>query len=125
MTGYIISASPNIVSTGKKQGRLLNLTIGVCGHPGRIVTGTRVCIANNFHKAIVTSQVTGCNIGKVISGDATHQLGFGGGGFSRDGLSRSFRGGTLKAEIHGCQHVLPLLICQTNKTGQIHPARER
>ncbi len=82
MTGYIISTSPNVVSTGRKQGRLLNLTIGACGHPGRIITGSRVCVANTFHKAVVTSQVTGCNIGRVISGDATHQLGFGAGGFS-------------------------------------------
>ena len=94
MTGYIISASPNVVSSGRKQGHLLNLTIGACGHPGRIVTGTRVCIANNFHKAIVTSQVTGCNIGKVISGDATHQLGFGAGGFSPISVT-PFQGGVV------------------------------
>jgi len=94
MTGLIISASPNIISTGRKQAHLLDLTIGACGHPGRIVTGTRVCIANGREKTIITSQVTGCNIGKVISGDATHQLGFGGGGFTPISVT-PFQGGVV------------------------------
>jgi len=81
MTGKVNSASSNIISSTKGQARLIDFTIGECGHPGKIVSGSSVCIGNSRAKAVVTSQVTGCNIGKVISGDTTHQLGFGGGTF--------------------------------------------
>ena len=81
MTGKIIGASPNVYSTAKAQARLVDMTIGECGHPGRIVSYTPVCFANGRQKAFLTSVVVGCNIGRVVSGDTTHELGLGGGGF--------------------------------------------
>jgi hypothetical protein len=94
MTGRIITGSENVIDLSQKQGRLLDLTIGNCGHTGRIVTGTPVVIANGRHKALITSQVTGCNIGRVVTGDNTHDLGFGGGGFTPIAVTK-FQGGVV------------------------------
>ena len=81
MTGKIIGASTNVISTAKGQARLIDITIGECGHPGRIVSGSSVCLANARQKAVLTSLVVGCNIGRVVSGNTTHEIGFGGGTF--------------------------------------------
>ena len=82
MSGFIITGSPNIQSTGAAQARLSDMTIGGCGHTGIIVTGSPVVIGNNLQKATVGSVVTGCNIGHVVTGSPSHTVCFGGGGFS-------------------------------------------
>lgn len=81
MTGKIIGASTDVYSASKGQARLVDLTIGECGHPGRIVSASAVCFADSRQKAHLTSVVTGCNIGRVVSGDTTHDIGLGGGAF--------------------------------------------
>jgi uncharacterized Zn-binding protein involved in type VI secretion len=75
MVGKIIGGSSNVISTAKGQARLTDLTIGECGHTGRIITGSSTCFANGLQKAFLTSQVTGCNIGQVVSGNPTHDIG--------------------------------------------------
>jgi uncharacterized Zn-binding protein involved in type VI secretion len=81
MTGRVLTGSPNVFSSSQAQGRLTDLTIGACGHIGRIITGTPVIFANGIQKAFVGSIITGCNQGRVIQGDTTHDLGLGGGSF--------------------------------------------
>jgi len=81
MSGFIITGSPDIYSTGAAQARLSDITIGECGHTGIIVTGSPVVIGNNLQKATIGSVVTGCNIGHVVTGSPTHNVCFGGGGF--------------------------------------------
>ena len=54
MTGHIITGSPNVIDLSQKQARLTDMTIGECGHTGRIVSGTPVVIANGLQKAIIT-----------------------------------------------------------------------
>ena len=81
MTGKIVGGSTNVFSTAKGQARLIDITIGACGHPGRILSGSSVCLANDRGKAVLSSLVVGCNIGRVVSGNPTHDIGFGGGEF--------------------------------------------
>jgi len=75
MSGWIVTGSPNIQSTGAGQGRLSDLTIGACGHPGTVVTGNPTVVGNSLQKATVGSTVTGCNIGNVVTGNPTHTIG--------------------------------------------------
>lgn len=72
MSGTIISGSPDTFSEGKAVARIGDTTIGTCGHTGVIVTGSASNKANGILKAIVGSQVTGCNVGVVVTGAATH-----------------------------------------------------
>jgi len=72
MTGTIVSGSPDTFSEGKAVARVGDTTLGLCGHIGVIVTGSASNKANGISKAIVGSQVTGCNVGVVTSGAATH-----------------------------------------------------
>ncbi len=72
--GFIITGSPDAISSGKGQAGVGDLTIGWCGHPGIIVTGSPDTLANNKGKATVGSQITGCNIGTVITGNPTHNV---------------------------------------------------
>jgi hypothetical protein len=74
MSGPIITGSPNDKSGNINQARLTDLTIGWCGHPGRIVTASPNCKANNLGKARISDQVTGCNIGVIVTGLPTHQV---------------------------------------------------
>ena len=75
MTGYIIRASEDGISGNLGQARLTDITIGSCGHVGRIVTSSSSAFLNNLGKARIGDQVTGCNIGKVITGNNTHEVG--------------------------------------------------
>lgn len=72
MGGYIITASPNHISSGLGVGRFTDITIGYCGHSGTIVSGSPNDNTNGFSKARVGSAVTGCNIGTVVTGNPTH-----------------------------------------------------
>ena len=74
MGGRIISSSGNIESVGLGQGRLSDLTIGWCGHPGNIVSGSPNVQANSLGAAYIGSTVYGCNIGQVVTGAANHQI---------------------------------------------------
>lgn len=68
MGGWIITASPDTESSGLPQARLVDMTIGYCGHPGNIVTSSATVLCNSRGKARLGDQVTGCNIGQVITG---------------------------------------------------------
>ena len=94
MTGFILTGSPTVGSSSLSQGRLTDITIGACGHTGTLVSGTSVVKANGLDKALVISAVTGCNIGTVIQGDVTHDLGLGGGGFYPQAVTK-FQGGVV------------------------------
>jgi hypothetical protein len=72
MGGYIITASPNTISTGQGQGRLMETTIGYCGHTGMVITASPNVNANAIGKTKIAETVIGCNIGIVISGNPTH-----------------------------------------------------
>lgn len=72
MSGQIITSSGDITSVGLGSARLTDITQGWCGHPGQIVTGSPNVIANGLGYAFIGSQVTGCNIGQVITGSGTH-----------------------------------------------------
>jgi len=82
MTGWIITGSPDVKSTGAQQGFLSSITIGACGHPGNVITGSPTVLANSLQKATIGSQVSGCNIGTVVTGSPSHIVCFGGGAFS-------------------------------------------
>ncbi len=75
MSGNIITASPNGLSANLGQARLTDVTIGFCGHTGKIVTGSSSAFMNNLSKARIGDNVTGCNIGIVITGNNTHEVG--------------------------------------------------
>jgi uncharacterized Zn-binding protein involved in type VI secretion len=74
MTGQIITGSPNIKCENKAQARLTDMTIGNCGHTGFIVTSSSTVFANNLGKALLGSQVVGCNIGQVVTGSPTYTI---------------------------------------------------
>jgi len=78
MAGPIMGGSPNNKSGNEDQGRLSDMTIGYCGHPGTIVTGAPSCKTNALGKARVGELVVGCNIGNVTTGFTTHEVGSGG-----------------------------------------------
>lgn len=75
MAGPIITGSANNKSGNFGQARLTDMTIGYCGHPGTIVTASSRSLSNNLGKARIGDSVTGCNIGSVISGLTTHEVG--------------------------------------------------
>jgi uncharacterized Zn-binding protein involved in type VI secretion len=75
MTGTIITASADHKSGGLGVARLTDMTIGACGHPGTIVTGSSLSLTNGLPKARIGDQVTGCNIGNIITGNPTHITG--------------------------------------------------
>lgn len=75
MGGKIIVGSSDSKSTGLANGRISDMVIGDCGHTGKIVTGSGSNITNTLGKATIGSQVTGCTIGKVITGSPTHDTG--------------------------------------------------
>jgi hypothetical protein len=75
MGGIIISGSHNAGSGILKQARMLDITIGWCGDPGMIVSSSATSKTNTLGKARIGSQVIGCNIGIVISGMPTHEVG--------------------------------------------------
>jgi hypothetical protein len=79
MAGPIITGSPNNKSANFDQGRLTDMTIGYCGHPGTIVTGAPYDLCNSLGKARIGEIVTGCNIGNVVTGFSRHEVGSGGG----------------------------------------------
>jgi uncharacterized Zn-binding protein involved in type VI secretion len=72
MSGKIIKGSKDIESSNLGQARLTDLTQGWCGHTGKIVTGSSNVLANGLGSARVGDQVTGCNIGRLITGNPTH-----------------------------------------------------
>ena len=73
--GWIITGSPNVFSGSWDQGRLSDTTIGYCGHTGIVVTGSSNTFENGLSDARIGDEVTGCNIGQVISGNPTHIVG--------------------------------------------------
>lgn len=74
MVGPIVTGSPNEKSGGLAQARLTDITIGYCGHPGIIVTASPNCKVNNLGSARIGDQVTGCNIGVIITGSPNHNI---------------------------------------------------
>ena len=74
MSGQIITGSPNDYSGGLAQARLTDITIGWCGHTGTIVTSSPNCKANGLGKARIGDQVTGCNIGVIVTGSPNHNV---------------------------------------------------
>ena len=76
MGGTIVHGSIDAVSASLGVARLTDLTIGWCGHSGNIVTSSLSNITNGRGKGIVTSMVTGCNIGVVVTGNSTHNTGY-------------------------------------------------
>ncbi len=75
MGGWIITGSPNVISSNQGQARLIGTTIGYCGHTGIIISSSSIVNANTLGKARVGDQVIGCNIGTIISGNPTHNAG--------------------------------------------------
>jgi hypothetical protein len=75
MGGIIIEASFNAGSGNLGQARLVDLTIGWCGHTGLITSASTKSRTNTLGKARIGSSVTGCNIGTVIGGNAKHEVG--------------------------------------------------
>jgi len=73
--GYIIVGSPDVQSTGLAGARVGDLVISYCGHIGYIVSGSGTNKTNNKGKAVVGSQVAGCTIGQIITGNPTHGTG--------------------------------------------------
>ena len=74
MSGQIITASPNAYSGGLATARLTDITQGWCGHTGTIVTGSPNMFTNSLQNARIGDQVTGCNIGSIITGNPTHNI---------------------------------------------------
>jgi hypothetical protein len=75
MAGPIITGSPNDVSGNFNQGRLTDMTIGYCGHPGFIVTSSSRSLANTLGKARIGDSVVGCNLGAIVTGLSSHKVG--------------------------------------------------
>lgn len=75
MGGFIITASGDHKSSGPGVARLADMVIGYCGHCGTIVTSSLKNKTNSRGKATVGSNVSGCNIGKVVTGDTKHITG--------------------------------------------------
>ena len=75
MTGYIIEGSDDCLADSRKQGRLTDMTIGYCGHVGNIVSASTTVVSNGVGKARIGDQVTGCNIGNIITGIGTFKTG--------------------------------------------------
>lgn len=74
MAGQIITVSPNCVVNSLGQGRLTDIVIGGCGHPGVIVSGSPNVNANSLSKAFITSSVVGCLIGTIVTGSPNYNL---------------------------------------------------
>ena len=75
MGGFIITGSGNAKSAGLGAARMSDITIGYCGHTGIVVTGSSTNKTNSLGKAMIGSQVVGCNIGTVVTGSPTHLSG--------------------------------------------------
>ena len=75
MAGPIVTASPNHDSTALPVGRLTDMVIGFCGHPGNIVTSSTKNITNSLGKARIGDAVTGCTIGNLVTGAPRHESG--------------------------------------------------
>jgi len=74
MSGWIITGSPDVQCENLAQARLTDITIGSCGHTGQIVSGSTTVFANSLGKALIGSQVVGCNIGTVVTGSPTYTI---------------------------------------------------
>jgi len=79
MGGYIITGSHNVFTGSLGAARIVDMTIGWCGHPGMVVTGAPTTFANSLARARIGEAVTGCNIGTVITGYPTKIIGNAGG----------------------------------------------
>lgn len=79
MGGYILTGSSNLFTGSLTAGRLTDLTIGWCGHPGFIITGAPTAFGNSLSRARIGSSVNGCNIGTIITGHPTKFIGNSGG----------------------------------------------
>ena len=77
MTGRVYTSSTDTFTSKKGQGRLVDETIGACGHPGKVIQGSNICFANKRGKAFVGAGVAGCNIGNVLVGSRNHFIGIG------------------------------------------------
>lgn len=94
MGGIIITGSPNARSGGQSQSRLVDTTIGWCGHPGMIISSSITSKTNSLGKARLGEVVTGCNIGIIVGGNPTHDVGTSGGVPGRSAITE-FQGRTL------------------------------
>lgn len=77
MGGKIISGNATHQSGSLNVARIGDMVIGDCGHPGRIVTGAPKQFSSGPGVARITEFVTGCTIGRIITGNPTHDVGNG------------------------------------------------
>jgi hypothetical protein len=77
----IITSSVDVISGNLGQARVTDMTIAFCDeeHVGQVITGAPNAFANSLNKARIGDQVVGCNIGVIVTGNPTHQIGEGGG----------------------------------------------
>lgn len=67
MVGTIISCSGNSSANSRGLARLLDITIGACGHTGIIVTCSPNVSGDNRGVARLGDSVAGCNIGTIVT----------------------------------------------------------
>jgi hypothetical protein len=75
MVGIIVTGSVDAVSSNQGQGRMTDMTIGYCGHPGVIISSSVSHKTNSLGTARIGDLVTGCNIGVLITGNPSHIVG--------------------------------------------------
>jgi len=75
MEGEIANGSLDGNSGGLGIARVGDTVIGDCGHTGTIVSGSISNTINGKGKAIITSKVTGCLVGEIVTGNPTHNTG--------------------------------------------------
>ena len=75
MAGIVISGSADSVSSNQGQGRMTDMTIGYCGHPGIIISSSGSHKTNSLGTARTGDGVTGCNVGVLVTGNPSHIVG--------------------------------------------------
>ena len=98
MGGPIITGSWDHSVGNFGQARLVDMTIGACGHPGTIVTGAPYSLTNNLGKARVGELVVGCNMGVIVTGLPDSQVCNGGGAVTSLSTLRPFPSRTIEFE---------------------------
>lgn len=74
MSGPVITGAPKNKSGSLIQAFLTSMTQGTCGHTGKIITASATVKTASLGKARVGDIVTGCNMGKMITGLPKHNV---------------------------------------------------
>lgn len=76
VVGEIIGGSSKTISGNLGQARVTDMTIAYCDgqHTGQIITGAPNAFTDNLNKARTGDQITGCNIGVIVTGNAKHEI---------------------------------------------------